>query len=363
MPRGEVHPPALIDDGGLQRLRQLDEPGDAGGGAGGAIGHDHRGLRRDQQLRRLGDCTRVALRRRGAREPRHSKARADLGGDRIFLKTAVEDEHHRHHRRRHRDLVGAHRRLREMRQRNRQIVPLDEVADHRRRVLHAVRPFNAGPPQRRVQVVAGHDVDRDAVAVGVVDRHRRVLDADRAVAQHRHRLAFGLEVAVRHRHRGLFVAAGDELRRRVAAVVDDRLVDAAEARSRVGRDIFEVERLDDVDHEVAAWSVGGQHVDVGRRIGLARRCRRRGLRRRRGRGAGHGCPGLREVECRSTSDRGALEKVSTIDGTLLWHRRSPCSWSPGGYLQWPSGVLRSRHLRWQPAHDALSVSAISIILS
>ena len=35
----------------------------------------------------------------------------------------------------------------------------------------------------------------------------------------------------------------------------------------------------------------------------------------------------------------------------------------GSYLQRLAGVLRSRHLRWQPAHAALSVSERSIILS
>jgi hypothetical protein len=33
------------------------------------------------------------------------------------------------------------------------------------------------------------------------------------------------------------------------------------------------------------------------------------------------------------------------------------------YLQRLAGVLRSRHLRWQPAHDALNVSAVAIIWS
>ena len=55
------------------------------------------------------------------------------------------------------------------------------------------------------------------------------LNANGAVRQDGHRLALGLEVRVRHRHRGLFVAARDELRHLVAAVVDDRFVNAAEA--------------------------------------------------------------------------------------------------------------------------------------
>ena len=243
----------------------------------GAIGDDDRILRVDQQSRRFGDRTGIALRRRRHREPRDPQTRRDLVRDRIFLQPAVDDQQHRHHRRRHRNLVGAHRRLGEVRQRDRLIVPLDVVAHHGRRVLHAVRPLDARPPQRRVERVAGQDVDRHAVAVGVVDRHRRVLHADRAVTQRRHRLALGLEVAVGHRHRRLFVQAGDELGRCVAAVVDDRLVDAAEARAGIGGDELEVQRLDHVDHEVAAGSVGRQDLDAAAGIDLAWRDRRAGL--------------------------------------------------------------------------------------
>ena len=52
------------------------------------------------------------------------------------------------------------------------------------------------------------------------------------------------------------------------AVVDQRLVDAAEARSAVRRQIFDVERLDDVDHEIGAGDAADA-IAVGlRRAGL-----------------------------------------------------------------------------------------------
>jgi hypothetical protein len=168
-------------------------------------------------------------------------------------------------------------------------------------------------------VVAGEDVDRHAIAVGVVDRHRRVLDADGAVAEHGHRLAFDLEVAVRHRHRRLFVQAGEELRHRVVAVVDDRLVDAAEARAGIRRHVLEVQRAQHVDHEVAARTVGGEHLVVGERIGLARRdgsspgagrCPRRSL--------GSGVERARaRHEGRRAGHRGAFQKISPIHGQLF----------------------------------------------
>ncbi len=85
-----------------------------------------------------------------------------------------------------------------MSQRERLVIPLDVVADHGRRVLYAVGPLHAGPTLGRVQVVARQNVDRRAVAVRVVNRHRRVLNPHRAVAQHRHGLALGLEIGVRH---------------------------------------------------------------------------------------------------------------------------------------------------------------------
>jgi hypothetical protein len=68
-----------------------------------------------------------------------------------------------------------------------------------------------------------------------------VLQPDGPVREHGHRLAFSLEIAVTHGHGRFFVATGEELGRFVAAVVDDRLVKAAEARAWIGADVFESE--------------------------------------------------------------------------------------------------------------------------
>src|SRR5207237_3475700 len=46
--------------------------------------------------------------------------------------------------------------------------------------------------------------------------------------------------------------AGEEFGRLVAAIINDGLVKALETRSGVRRDVFEVERLEDVHHEVGA---------------------------------------------------------------------------------------------------------------
>ena len=51
-------------------------------------------------------------------------------------------------------------------------------------------------------------------------------------------------------HGGFLVHAGKEFRLGVLAIVDQRLVQPAEARCRIRRQVIYVQRLDDVDHEV-----------------------------------------------------------------------------------------------------------------
>ena len=221
-------------------------------GARRAIDHDHRPLGVGEKPRRFLHRAGLALRRRGRRVFRDVELLAVVLPDRLLLQAGVERDHHRPVGRRHRDLVGAHERLREVLQRHRRVVPLGEVAHQRVDVLRRMEGRHARRPMRGVEVVAAHDDDRHAVAPGVVDRHRGVLQADRAVAERQQRLAGDLEVAVRHADRGFLMRAGEELRHLVAAVVDQRLVDAAEARSAVRRQIFDVERLDDIDHEIGA---------------------------------------------------------------------------------------------------------------
>ncbi|GCC49418.1 hypothetical protein chiPu_0033577, partial [Chiloscyllium punctatum] len=115
-----------------------------------------------------------------------------------------------------------------------------------------MRPFGARRALVGFHDVAAHHNDGDAITPGVVHRHRRVLQPDHAMADHGERLAFHLGVALAHMHRDLFMRAGDDLGLLVAAMIDDRLVQAAEARRAVHREILDVERLEHVDHEVAA---------------------------------------------------------------------------------------------------------------
>ena len=174
---------------------------------------------------------------------------------RLLLHRAVRDDRDRPHRRRRRDLVRAHERLVERLQRRRRVVPLDVVANRLDAVLRGVNPLEHAALVA-VEVVARDDHHGHAVTPRVVDRHRGMLDADGAVARRDDRLAGDLRIAMGHRDRLLLVDAGDELGLAIAPVVQDRLVQPSEARARVGRDIVDVEVLEEVDHHV-----GGRVVD------------------------------------------------------------------------------------------------------
>ena len=95
------------------------------------------------------------------------------------------------------------------------------------------------------------------------------MQADRAVAQREQRLARGFEVAMRHSDGGLFVQAGQKLGHFVAAVVDQRLMQGAKAGGAIGGQVLDVERLDDIDHEVRAGNAFGV-AQIGGHAGLSR---------------------------------------------------------------------------------------------
>ena len=99
---------------------------------------------------------------------------------------------------------------------------------------------------------AAHQEHGRAIAPRVEDRHAGVLEPDDVVEDGRHRFARGLRVAVRQRHGHLFMAALQQLRPRVAAVVDDGIVDAPEGRSRVERGVLDAERPKDVDDQIGS---------------------------------------------------------------------------------------------------------------
>src|SRR5262252_7809839 len=65
-------------------------------------------------------------------------------------------------------------------------------------------------------------------------------------------LPSNLEIAVGHGDRRLLVAAWDVLGRRIAAVIDHRLVDTSETGARHGETIFKSEGFENVHHEIGA---------------------------------------------------------------------------------------------------------------
>ena len=187
-----------------------------------------------------------------------------------------------------------------------------------------------GRRMRGIERVAGEDVHRNAVAVGVVDRHRRVLQTDRAVDHDGHRLAFGLEVAMGHRDRRLLVAAGEELRRPIAAVVDDATRGGRESsnpglaatyskssvlitstmKSPPGRSVVRTSTS-----SAGSFSRGGG--------GAGRRRRGSGLLGHR-RSAASG-------QRSSASDSGGLQEAPAIHRRLLRHGRVPFDWRAVDY--------------------------------
>jgi hypothetical protein len=128
-----------------------------------------------------------------------------------------------------------------MREGDRQVVPFRVVANHRGRILGAMHPFHTRPTRGGVDRVAEEDEHRRLPAKGVVNRDGRVLQADGAVGEDRHRPAFDLGVPVGDEDRRFLVTAGQQLRASVAAVVDDRFVQPAETGTGIGGDVFETE--------------------------------------------------------------------------------------------------------------------------
>ncbi len=267
MARREVHAAAIVEHRALQGLGQLHQPRHAGGRARQPVADQHRAFGRDQHFRQFGDRARIRLRRHHLGEL--GNAQALRVGDRVLLQLGIEREENRRHRRRGRDLVGAHGRFREMLERGRLVVPFDELAHERRRIEGRMHPFGAGRALVGFQDVADHDVDRHAIAPGIVERHRGVLQADHAVAHHGHRLAFHLGVAVRHGDGDLLMGAGEDLGLGIVAVIDHGLLDAAEARGAIDGAVIHVERLEHVHHEVAA-ARGLRHRILRRRERLGR---------------------------------------------------------------------------------------------
>ena len=185
---------------------------------------------------------------------------------RHFRQVRVDEHQRRFVGRRQRQRVRLHDLFAEHLQRCRLRVVLDEAAHDRGDVGCGVVPLDAGAARRAVGDVADEDQHRHAVGVGVVDAHRGVLQADGVVHDDRHRFAGHLRVAVSHRGGDLFVHAREQLGLAVAAVVDDRFVNAAERGARHARDVVEADVFEHVDHVVGAGVLNVPAIDFVRRV-------------------------------------------------------------------------------------------------
>ncbi len=205
-----------------------------------------------------------------------------------------------------------------MLQRCRLIVPFGELADDLANVDAGMEPFRTRRALVRLHDIAAVYQDGHPVAPGVVHGHGCVLQANHTVAGHRSRLAGNLGVTLRHVHGNILVHAGDDFRL-VVAVIDDRFVQTAIARSAVDEHVLDAERVDDVGHEVAAARRLIDRIARGRqRLGcdlartrqpclglLQRRSRhRRRCNRRCHRGSGaHKTCAFKEIAAISVSSR------------------------------------------------------------
>jgi hypothetical protein len=122
------------------------------------------------------------------------------------------------------------------------VVPLGVVADDRALVGGGVDPIDPGPPFGGVDRPGGaEDDDGHAVAPGVEDRHGGVEQPDIGMHRCRHRLAGDLGVAVSDRDRRFLVKAQQHLRRGIADMVDQAVMETAIAGAGIECDIGNVE--------------------------------------------------------------------------------------------------------------------------
>ncbi len=171
---------------------------------------------------------------------------------RIFLQFGVGGDEHRSRRLRTGQRIAAHRQLGKMLKRHWIIVPLDEVAHRGGAVLHTVEPFDPGPAFVERTGVSGKNHDGNAVAVGIIEGHGRMLGAHRSVHDGCHRLAGDLGIAMRHADRDFLVHARQPFRTLVLPVVDETFLQRAKRRTRTGGHVVEIECLAHIHHEVRA---------------------------------------------------------------------------------------------------------------
>ena len=291
VPAGEIHPRAAVDDGCVQKFRKLNQQRRPFFRAPVSVRVDDGVFRGHQHLCSLAQGFVVALRMRPPPQFRNAQLRFFVFFQRVFLNVGVDRHQHRTHRCGGGEIVGLDQRFPGRLQACRLRVPFGEIAHRRVLIQRRVIPFDVRAPRGIVLHIARNDQDRRAVGIGVVHRHRGVLQADGAVHHGRHRFARNLGIAMRHCDGAFLVQAHDEFGLGVHAVIEQRFLQAPEGRCRQAGDVIDAERLDDIHHEIRTAARLGQRRPVGEHILVGRNGRDAGdpralrLRRRLGRAA------------------------------------------------------------------------------
>ncbi len=156
--------------------------------------------------------------------------------------------------------------------RGRLIVPLGVIAYDRALVARGVNPVDPRPALGGIdRACCAKDHNGHAVAPGVEDRHGSVEQADVGMHAGGHRLAGHLGVAVSDRDRSLLVQAEQHLRRLVAEIIDDRVMEAAVAGARIERDVRNLQCAQRFGGDVAAPAGRVRGREIGRPIEFADR--------------------------------------------------------------------------------------------
>ncbi len=240
----DAPPPRL----GIARYPAGENQGPLGAGEQGGGLLDGFGRRRGRRRRR------IALDRPARR----------WGRQRLLLDGRVEIDVDRAAWRGAGDLIGAHQRLLGGAGRGRLVVPLGVRPNQRALVARGMDPVDPGAPAHRVDRTGGAEHDHgQAIAPGVEDRHGAMHQPDVAVQDRGQRLARHLGVAVADRDRMLLVQHQQHLRRTIAQVVDQAVVQAAIAGAGIERDVRDLQVAQHVGDDVAAPGLVGRRPGHG----------------------------------------------------------------------------------------------------
>ncbi len=252
VPVGEVEAPVGVDGADADQLRELDQVPEGLRVAARVAEDHHRPLRPAQLLRERAQRSRVGRDGGRSRGERRDVVHRHRLGDLVLLQPGVQGHVGRSARSGGRDAVGAGEHPGHGLDRAWLVVPLGELPDRLALDVGRVDPVDVRPATAVVgRSGPSEDQHGHAVDVGVVDAHRPLHQPDQVVQDDAHRTTGGLGVAVRQADGDLLVRALDHLHL-VARVVHQRVVQPAEGRARVQRDVRQVQLPQGVDHDVGA---------------------------------------------------------------------------------------------------------------